>query len=34
MAGNTELAIGTAVGCLIGLVTIPLLARFITPIEE
>lgn len=34
MAGNTELAIGTAIGCIIGLVTIPLLARFITPIAE
>ena len=34
MAGNMALAIGTGIGCLIGLVVIPLLARFITPITE
>ena len=34
MAGNLALAIGTGIGCLIGLVVIPLLARFITPITE
>ena len=34
MAGNLALAIGTGIGCLIGLVVIPLLARFITPISE
>ena len=34
MAGNMELAVGTGIGCLIGLITIPLLAKFITPITE
>jgi len=34
MAGNIELAVGTGIGCLIGLITIPLLSRFITPIAE
>ena len=34
MAGNLALAIGTGIGCLIGLIVIPLLARFITPITE
>ena len=34
MAGNMALAIGTGIGCLIGLAVIPVLARFITPITD
>ena len=34
MAGNMSLAIGTGIGCLIGLAVIPVLARFITPITD
>ena len=34
MAANTSLAVGTAIGCLIGLAVIPVLAKFISPKEE
>lgn len=31
MATNMPLAFGSAIGCLIGLVLIPIMARFMTP---
>ena len=34
MATNMPLAYGSAVGCLIGLILIPIMARFMTPKQQ
>ena len=34
MATNMPLAYGSAVGCLIGLILIPIMARFMTPKKQ
>ena len=31
MATNMQLAVGSAIGCLIGLILIPIMAKFMTP---
>tara|TARA_R100001163_G_scaffold12029_1_gene11158 strand:+ start:177 stop:455 length:279 start_codon:yes stop_codon:yes gene_type:complete len=34
MATNMPLAFGSAIGCLIGLILIPIMARFMTPKQQ